>query len=358
MTNLECFQNSFLLGWAERLLNTDYADWKAIAIDSLKMVGGLSLFNSNVNSKNFKGLHLVKNSFWKKVLCTWLDNNTFPDEVLLLPNTPLFNNKDIRFKNSTLFFPICIINNIVNVNDMIVNNRIMAYDQFRFLVDTPNSLLIYNCIYNALSLKMHLIEQLNNATIHNQPNTHFREREVGDIGRKRFYQLLNENDEPVSERHWTRKLGTNFHKKYWMVAFRSTIETRLQVLHWKILMNIYPTAILLFKMKIRRSELCEHCGLTDTLEHFFFQCSLLEKLWRNVHTIINVFLGRRIVLTWDMALLGIVTLNNVSTNKIQRINMIILLAKLSISKSKYGSGIDPALILETEIDKRTLQIPN
>ena len=94
------------------------------------------------------------------------------------------------------------------------------------------------------------------------------------------------------------------------------------------------------------------------MEHFCFQFSFLEKLWRNVHTIINVSLGHRIVLTWDMALLGIVALNNVSTNKIQRINMIILLAKLSISKSKYGSGIDPALILETEIDKRNFQIPN
>ena len=59
-----------------------------------------------------------------------------------------------------------------------------------------------------------------------------------------------------------------------------------------------------------------------------------------------------------MALLGIVALGNISRNKLKRINITILLAKLSISKSKYGSGIDPALIFDNEINKRNIHTPN
>ena len=358
MTNLECFQTSFLLGWAELLINTEYAEWKAIALDALKLVGGRSVFKSNVNTKHFKGLHLIKNSFWRKVLCTWLDNNKLPtndQDVRFSPQTPLFNNNDIRFKNSTLFFPRCIMKNIVTIGDMIVDNLLMSYDQFKRLIDTPNSLLIYNCIYNALLLKHHvLLAMLNNAIIFDQPYTQFHGKQVGNIGRKRFYQLLNEADEPITEQYWSRKLGITFPKDLWMVAFESTVETRLHVLHWKILLNIYPTSVLLFKMKVRPSEMCERCRVKDTLEHFFFQCTLLEKLWENVHNMINGLLGHRIDLTWNMALLGIVERRNISKKKLKWINMIVLLAKLSISKSKYGSGIDPALIFDNEINKRNL----
>ena len=184
MTNLECFQNSFLLGWVERLLNSEYEDWKAVAIEALKMVGGRSVFKSNVKSKHFKGLHLVKNSFWKKVVCVWLDNNKFSSrdpEVKFPPQTPLFNNNDIRFKNATLFFPRCIMNNIVYVDDMTVNNTLISYDQFKRLLNVPNSLLIYNCIYNALILKLHLIGSLNIANVVEEPKTHFREISLSQI---------------------------------------------------------------------------------------------------------------------------------------------------------------------------------
>ena len=248
---------------------------------------------------------------------------------------------------------------MVTIGDFIVDNLLMSYDQFKRRIDTPNSLLIYNCIYNALLLKQNkLLVILNNANISDQPYAKFHGEQVGKIGRKKFYQLLNEADEPTIEQYWSRKLGTPFPRALWMVAFESTVETRLHVLHWKIVLNIYPTSVLLFKMKVRRSEMCERCRVKDTLEHFFFHCTLLEKLWRNVHNMINVLLGHRIDLTWNMALLGIVALRNISKNKLKGINMIILLAKLSISKSKYGSGIDPALIFDNEINKRNIQTRN
>ena len=138
-----------------------------------------------------------------------------------------------------------------------------------------------------------------------------------------------------------------------MVAFDSTIETRLQILHWKIVMNIYPTSIILSKMKIRNSDLCEHCRVRDTLEHFFFHCALLDKLWSDVDNMITAVVGQRIDLSWDKALFGVLAPRDINSN-VRKINLIILLAKLAVSKSKYGSGLEPSLIFENELRLRNI----
>ena len=279
------------------------------------------------------------------MLSVWPDSNISAADKLS-PESPLFNNNTIRFKNATLFFPQCIKNNLVYVKDMVVNNVIIHFDTFRQLCDSPNALLMYNCIYNAL----YKIRQLFvfNVDTTEEAVTMFCNENVRNVSRKMFYKKLNKTESPIMELHWSRKLESDFLKQYWMIAFESTIESRLHILHWKILMNIYPTSIILSKMNIRDTEICEQCGVRDTLEHFFFSCDLLEKLWREVNHLISSFVGRRIELTWHNALLGVLTLRGICREDVKKINLIILIAKLAVSKSKYGSGLEPSLVFESE----------
>ena len=356
MINLECFQNSFFLSWAERLLNPEEADWKAAAFDTFKMVGGGAVFRSNVLSKDFKGFHLVNNSFWKKVLAIWLDSsmNHISDGLnTLYPESPLFNNSIIRFKGSTLFFPRCILKNIICVKDMLTNNTVIPFETFRRLVDSPNSILMYNCIYNALYQIRNKFAN-NNVYVHNESVAVFRDENIGNIGRKQFYNMLNTSEQLNIEHYWSRKIDTDFLKQYWMVAFNSTVETRLHILHWKVLMNIYPTSIILSRMNVRNSDLCGQCRVRDTLEHFFFHCALLDKLWSDVDNLITAITGRRIYMTWQNAIFGVVAFRNVNKSDVGKINLIILLAKLAVSKSKYGSGTEPSFIFENELRLRNL----
>ena len=50
---------------------------------------------------------------------------------------------------------------------------------------------------------------------------------------------------------------------------KCTKESRLQLLHWIILHDIYPTSILLHKIGICSSNKCLFCGEVDYLELFF-----------------------------------------------------------------------------------------
>ena len=165
---------------------------------------------------------------------------------------------------------------------------------------------------------------------------------------------LNKAEIPNSCSYWSRKLETEFNPAYWMIAINCTSETCLRILHWKIAMAIYPTAVILYKMKLKQNELCEKCGTRENLEHFFFHCKTLQKLWVQVSKYINKHTGSNIVLTWDKVILGCLNLKQLTQQKQKTINLIILIAKLSITKVNYGKQHDPCLVFEEEMRIRNL----
>jgi len=340
-------------GWAEKLMADGDEDWKRAGVAALSAVGGLDAFRSNVKSKNFKGLALVSNRFWQQVLRVWLDNNYNSHSSHFTPYSPIFNNKEITYKKSTLFFPECINKNIILFKDVLINNRVMPYEIFKNILNSPSSILIYNCILNAFSPKVfQRCEENDNRQCGDEASFYFYDVEVGKLGRKYFYNYLNKTEVAYVENLWERKLEKPFSKQFWMTAFNSTTETRLQVLHWKVLMNLFPTSIMLYKMGIRQSELCSICGIRDTLTHFFVQCSALEKLWKQVRSIIFIKTGKSLTLGWEHVILGITSLEGVSKNNIRVMNEILLLAKLAVSRSKHGGGVDPVLLFEHELNIR------
>ena len=359
MINMQCFQLSFLLDWAERLLDNTQAEWKECALEALSKVGGRAAFESNVKSKHFKGMHLIKNQFWKDVLTAWLDHNDNSNDIYFAPDTVLFNNKFIQFKKSVLFFPECISRGISAIGDIIIDGSIVSFDIFRDLVNTSNSLLIYNCIFNAVSPVLTRYRQCssyNNPIFLRGKKILFCDLEVGKIGRKGFYSLLNRNVESHVEGYWSKQLGHTFTTSYWLTAFNATVETRLHILHWKILMRIYPTSVLLFKMKIKQSEECATCRVKDTLQHFFYHCASVQDVWGKVKNYFNLITGKQFSLTWDQVILGVLPSEHIRPKIVNKLNMLILLAKLAISKSKYGTGIKPSLIFENELSFRQIDV--
>ena len=79
---------------------------------------------------------------------------------------------------------------------------------------------------------------------------------------------------------WLHKYNIDIDTNTWLTAFNATKEVRLRELHWKIIHNIYPTNIMLHKMKIKDSNRCSYClHDVDFLEHFFFECTIVRQFW-------------------------------------------------------------------------------
>ena len=88
---------------------------------------------------------------------------------------------------------------------------------------------------------------------------------------------------------WSRKFGLKIDEHIWSVPLLVTKETRLRVLKWKILHNIDPTNILLYKMKVRDDQMCSYCNdVVDYIEHFFFDCPTIKEFWNYTEQYIQI----------------------------------------------------------------------
>lgn len=75
-------------------------------------------------------------------------------------------------------------------------------------------------------------------------------------------------------------------KEEWMeanlTAYRSTRETKLQSLHFRIMNRILPCNKFLRQIRIKDSDACQLCGQSDSLLHFLFECQAVRDFWAAV----------------------------------------------------------------------------
>ena len=266
MIDLKKMQMAFYLNWAEQFLVPKHADWKILPFETLRNVGGTLAFQSNVTANDFKGLDLVKSSFWKKVLITWLDNNLH-ETLSLKTDDIIFNNKLIKYKNNVIFSEKSILCGMITLNDFMPSGEIITFNKFKSQYGCgADALLVYNTIFNALNSISKTVDFIHEES--SSSTLKFCNRIVGTIGRKSILNLITKDHTPIAENTWLRKFN-KFDNDTWMLAFSATTETKLQILQWKILQNIYPTAIFLKKIGIKETDKCSFCNSLETLEHFF-----------------------------------------------------------------------------------------
>ena len=111
-------------------------------------------------------------------------------------------------------------------------------------------------------------------------------------------------------------------------------------------------------MKISDSQLCTHClGGIDYIEHFFYDCAVCQPLWQHVENWLTSIIGKRVNIDAKMALCGLFKIENLGKTERQIINFFILIAKLCISKFKYGTPTNIIYLYERELILRKNQLP-
>ena len=336
-------QNAILLGWAEELLKPDLQPWKKLAGYFFRDLGGLSVFKSDVPLKQFKGAQLISSSFWKQVLEKWLLFSDNDLQGIKSRENPIFNNNNVRYAGQIIFLPSCIQRGIILAEDVSVQDRIMTKEEFLEKVGTyPRCLLDYNILYNALKNKFNW-----NALTNQNNGFSFKGSDIGSIGRRGFYMTIIEQASPLCINIWERRYGETIDKKHWQIV-HSLKESRLKTLAWKILHNIYPTNILLHKMKLKESPSCEFCGVPDFIEHFFYQCQKVKKLWVEIEKELQSYLNCSIRITEKTVLIGDTGSSGNNRRELNQINKIIAIGKLTVSKFKYGKATDIVALYRAE----------
>lgn len=351
MINIIDMQASFMMTWITQLKIDTSAKWKLIPTYIFNEVGtNLCCLNATANPKTFLGLEKVKSKFWKSCLIKWLEFRNIYLSNTEFKYTCLWNSKEIMYRNRPLFFKRWTNAYINYVQDIWTDEGLLPLARIAEKIgDYPALLFDYNAMRTALIAQSLRADnnQTQEATVSLEPQS------LKNWTPKKFRSLLTKQkaNTPCSIHFWMNKYNYKIERNHWMIANNCTKEERLRLLHWKILHNIYPTNILLHKMKKRENNRCSLCGDIDFIEHFFFKCPRISLFWKNVEKQIYIKTGSQIKLKETDVLFGFQP-NKQQDQTIRNINFILLVAKMSISIYKYGEGFDPNCIFERELSIR------
>ena len=360
MIDIFKMQHSFLLKWADRLIDDEETTWKIFPLIYFKDVGGLTVFKSTVTGDNFKGFNLIKSPFWRNVLKVWLDykNSSLDKNANIEINDPIFNNAAVVFKSKTIFIQSCIKSSMILIKDFMINGEIISFEIFKDRFgQTAETQLAYNIIYNSLKrIELSLRQSYQRNLIHDNSNLLlFKGLVVGQITRKNYYSLINKKDVLSMCKAWRDYYQIDKENSdVWTLSHKSSTEIKIRQLQWKILHKIYPTGTLLFKMKIKDGENCGFCDERDTLIHFFANCAVSKKLWSEAEKKISSYLGQIFKLSEKIIIFGLLCCESLSQKEVKYINEICLVGKLSISKFKFHKTGRIELTFENELRIRGL----
>ena len=145
---------------------------------------------------------------------------------------------------------------------------------------------------------------------------------------------------------------------YYRNAYSATKESRLRLLQFKIIHNIFPSNLLLYRMKIKDSNKCDFCEEIATIEHMFFSCRDLKIFWNFIKSKMDAIFSQRKTINLKDALFDFHFETNTS-HKVNEANHLLLLAKSCISKKQVGTrSQSPVLFLEYEINLRKKHFPS
>ena len=341
MIDMNEIQKCYSLQWAGKLANCENENWSYIPQWHMeKIASKFGAFDFNCRSDKAKQVETIQNEFWKNILITFLNCKSLITSNDIntqnFSNQLLFNNQLIMYKRNVLYFAnwkrcgLEKVKDIINTNE----NRLLSLEEIQNVVEQNNAvtLLQYNAIVNALPRCWK--EWISDGNYDNE-STEYSEVIIYNTKLKIIKQSLADKAgqsttiTPHACNIWQQKLGVHIDENVWQMPRKATKEIRLKELQWKIVHRIYPTNIILQKMKVSETNKCNYCvDIIDHLEHFFCECTFVTGLWQHIESMIAVALGRRVKLTTKNILFGVQGDTVMSETSQNYVNHVILIGKV------------------------------
>lgn len=307
-------------------------------------------FNTSISNvyRHIPGLSKLP-IFYDALLKAWYETKRIDDTVQ--SNDVFWLNDNILYKRKTLFFKKWLENDYVFVEDFVQNNALLSEIQVvHRLRQLPDFILKYHLLKVVFSklewVKCNLPARLKPIEINRC--------EISMCTGNSFQKWLypNSQEHVIKQRFWETKFDSVIDWNYtWCLSFKLKLDPMCCELQWKILQNIYPTAILLQKMGKVTNNKCKYCNQIEFIEHFFASCTVVKPLWAHVQSIYNGVYGKLVHLTTKDIMLGY---EHQSFSEFSFLNKLIIVAKLCISKYKYGEYSNLIVLFDRECRIRKL----
>lgn len=334
--------NMFKLNWLKQFFMNPSSIWNVIPQHHISQMGGLGFFL--VCNYNIDKIPVKLSAFHRQTFLAWsliFKHNFSPHKYYL------WNNKDILYKHKSLFLKYWFENNIIWVDQLFNREGILfSYKDFLAEYGIPVTPGDYAKVFGAIPPGVCMLFKA-------QPRINPSQMSllnplcmsVGKIcfsktpGNNRHIRALLQKD--VTSRPYVITFWSNFvdniaWKKVWLLPNRYLITNKVKEVSFKMIHRIYPVKVYIEKRFKKDIDVnCSFCGsCPETLLHLFWECPIVKEFWCNLCLFIVSNIDTKFLLYWENVLFGLAA-NEGNVNAIFLINLLIIMAKFYIHKSKF-----------------------
>ena len=351
MMNVKCFLSALKINWLKRILNSD-GKITQIVYEMCEMI-------QYVDKLGFEVAHVimerVENPFWKDVFKhlkrLYQTDQCKPKTSADFVCECIFFNPNIKRDNVTIYLKKWFDAGVVYIGHLLGQDGFLTHTEFNEKYpDISVNFLLYQGVVRAIKRyqKKLEIEVVNDCLIDKPYIWQY----LSKGGSKHIYSCLLPQCEPLKcIRKWGQTLNTDIIDKVVFTKLKKTThDTRLRWLQYRILYRILPTGRFLFLRKITDSPVCCFCNNEEeTLLHFFWNCQYVKKFWTDLEEWLHTKFMHcsNVTLSKEIIILGFK--ENFISDRI--FDLIILLAKQYIFSCKQKGVIPHIKGLVNEVKK-------
>jgi hypothetical protein len=349
MLDLKTFIIAQRAMWVKRLSKTKQASWKAFPEYVLNAIIGMDSFKTQLDTKTNN--NNITPFYWT-ILKSWnlLQNHDYNNlEVHDIRRQWLWMNKNIKIDKKEIKWKSWIEKDVKIIHDILdKKGNFYTIKELEQKYNIKCDMLKYSSLKDAIpklwrnKLKTEEVEQ--NVILSNEsPSIEINEHQVniGKITNKMIYWELIEKIRitPIIKDKWIKEF--NIPEDYWENIFEAAKiirDTKIRTFQYKLIFNLTPCNLYLFKIGKSNTHTCHHCDAVDHIVHYFYGCNETNSFWIALQTWWNKMENENIIITKEMALLG----TNLGEIENEKLNACLQLARWHIYIEKLN-GKSPFL---------------
>ena len=350
LVNLKKKDQALKISWVKSIKSDTFLS--KLMENSLCPILEQDIWLCNLNTKDVK--KLFKDSFWRDVLLSWSAINheslIYSQEVNKIAESYLRHNSDIRINNIPFLFKDAYNAGLTQVCQLLsIDGGLMDIEITAKMFDLP--IMHVNSIVSALPKKWKTLFK-EKIELSNKMTTYELYSNCAKVSSK-AYKEINSSTMPFQTAHikWSRK---NYDISYddfcelFVNLYKCTNNAKLRSFQYRILHSAIITNIHLKKWKIKQSNLCTFCNLTEeSVLHLMFQCQKTTAIWQEY---VTNKLKSIAVEPFDINEKSVME-NRIHTNPCHVFNFICLATKMYIYSSKCAQKALAPQALDAQIER-------
>ena len=295
MPHIESIIQSLKLSWVKRLLvNEQNLKWKNLCCETM----GLTLEELR-SPASLKHIRKKCPLFYAQIVDIWSNVNIKkPENTEEVLCQPLWGNASILIEGKPITegYKEWRVRNIKYIQDITNMNsgKILEFGELTRIHSLPLDVMKYNSLICAIPGEWKRMLQSSPAPLTfcepqlEFPKVYVRGKwtSIDTMQNTDFYRLQIEKvfSPPTAIKKWVL-IHPQLEQLNWAERFLSPYiasrSTKIQSFQYKILNRVVGCRKNLLVWNITQDNLCPECELTDTIEHRFFECHSVERMWKN-----------------------------------------------------------------------------